>query len=113
MIKVHKYPSDFRFNRPSRKEKKARKKVDNKPPAPDNTAMDVDMRLGNGTGRPESDQASSVTTIQPKPQQLPKTICFGRGSARSFQKHSYTNKNRKFGKKVGKNKCKQEEAMQE
>ena len=110
LIKIHKYPSDFRFNRPSRKKKRAGKIVETKLPAADNEEMDVDKRLGNDTGRPECEQLSSVLT-QPKPRQLPKTICFGRGSARSFQKHNYTNRNRKFGKRTGKSSYKLEESI--
>nr|XP_058960350.1 zinc finger protein 511-like [Pocillopora verrucosa] len=79
LVSLHKYPSDFRFNRPSRQQRKS-KSMQTSPEAMDTSTL-------------PQEPAPSVNTA-PK-QRLPKTICFGRGSSRAFQKSIPKNSKKK------------------
>lgn len=83
LVSFHKYPSDFRFNRPSRQQRK------NKSMHSSGEAMDT-------SDIPQ--EPASLTNATPK-QRLPKTICFGRGSSRTFQKNVSKNSKKKSKKK--------------
>ncbi|XP_068734000.1 zinc finger protein 511-like [Montipora capricornis] len=91
LVSFHKYPADFRFNRPSRQQRKNKASI--KPT--DEEQMDTST----------VQQVEPVSVLPKSKQRLPKTICFGRGSIKTFQSNF-----QKKGKK--KSKSRQESEMQ-
>ncbi|CAH3146839.1 unnamed protein product [Pocillopora meandrina] len=79
LVSLHKYPSDFRFNRPSRQQRKS-KSMQTSPEAMDTSTL--------------PQEPAPLVNTAPK-QRLPKTICFGRGSSRAFQKSIPKNSKKK------------------
>lgn len=74
LVSFHKYPADFRFNRPSRQQRK--KKTSSSP------SSEEPMETSSASQEKEPSSAS------PNPKQrLPRTICFGRGSTKAFQRN--------------------------
>lgn len=101
LVKLHKYPSDFRFNRPSRKKKRAGKSAYLNMHVSE-VSMEVDQVKGHHDERMGSDESVKAPKTSHVQAQLPRTICFGRGSVRSFHKHNVNKK----GKSSLKHRCK-------
>lgn len=74
LISFHKYPSDFRFNRPSRQQRKYKS-------ACSRQSADEVMDTSH---IPQAAESSANITQK---QRLPRTICFGRGSTKVFQRN--------------------------
>ncbi|XP_020902548.1 zinc finger protein 511 isoform X2 [Exaiptasia diaphana] len=86
LVQVHKYPSDFRFNRPSRTQRKLRRQNgENKEQSTgdsNETLMETEPYDSSNSGHKHHSN--------PKPRP-PRTICFGRGSSRGFHRPSRGN----------------------
>jgi len=81
LVSFHKYPADFRFNRPSRQQRKQK--------SGQLTEESMDTSVP---------QAAEPSSVSPAPKQrLPRTICFGRGSTKTFQRN-FPKKNKKKAK---------------
>lgn len=83
LVSFHKYPADFRFNRPSRQQRKKKS----------NQSTEESMDTSTEPQVAESSVASPAHKAR-----LPKTICFGRGSTKTFQRN-FPKKNKKKGSK--------------
>ncbi|XP_074633043.1 zinc finger protein 511-like isoform X2 [Acropora palmata] len=83
LVSFHKYPADFRFNRPTRQQRKIRV-----------SCCEVEQM---DTSMIQSAEPVTVTPKNPPKQRLPKTICFGRGSTKTFQSN-FPKKNKKKSK---------------
>lgn len=84
LVSFHKYPADFRFNRPTRQQRKIRV----------SSCCEVEQM---DTSMIQSAEPVTVTPKNPPKQRLPKTICFGRGSTKTFQSN-FPKKNKKKSK---------------
>lgn len=84
LVSFHKYPADFRFNRPTRQQRKIRV----------SSCCEVEQM---DTSMIQSAEPVTVTPKIPPKQRLPKTICFGRGSTKTFQSN-FPKKNKKKSK---------------
>ncbi|XP_028914773.1 zinc finger protein 511 isoform X2 [Ornithorhynchus anatinus] len=112
LVRVHLYPSDFRFDKPKRT--KGRIKQTPAGVRNDDTAMSVEAAGGpeeppgadamevcpgeNGQGAPAStpmEESPSTTALPEKPaygSRIPTTICFGQGTTRGFKSTKKRNK---------------------
>lgn len=101
LIKIHRYPPDFRFDRSKKNKSKTQEKTQEKTP-PKSAASDTGMEVSVATdaAAPESEPGESMEFCassehdaqkkeeQPKPRysyRVPHTICFGQGSTRGFR----------------------------
>ncbi|CAI9737902.1 finger 511-like [Octopus vulgaris] len=83
MIKCHKYPANFRFDKQKNKcksvtaetEDKTESKVDN-----------MEITTATATPPPPTTTTTTTTTTTKKYNKIPKNICFGKGSVRTFHK---------------------------
>ncbi|KAL9965111.1 hypothetical protein ACROYT_G028864 [Oculina patagonica] len=89
LISFHKYPSDFRFNRPSRQQRKNKRTSSNQ-------SADEVMDTSN-IHTPQAAEPSGTTVSK---QRLPKTICFGRGSSKGFVRNHTKNSKKKAKSKT-------------
>ncbi|XP_038599884.1 zinc finger protein 511 [Tachyglossus aculeatus] len=109
LVKVHLYPSDFRFDRP----KKTRGQMKQSPAGGKNEvpAMSVEAAGGpeepsgadamevcpgeGGQGAPAMEESPTPTALPEKPaysSRIPTTICFGQGATRGFKSTKKRNK---------------------
>lgn len=86
LVIVHKYPADFRFNRPSRKQRKLTKNYTE----PMDTTLDQTMQTKKKTKKMESSADAGMDASDPcsRSKRTPKTICFGRGSMKAFERRT-------------------------
>ncbi|XP_031559802.1 zinc finger protein 511-like [Actinia tenebrosa] len=108
LVELHQYPSDFRFNRTSRLQRKMKRKqaesttsiADSAQKSPTDLPMDTDSTTQHDqNGKPTTGENNNSASQK---QRLPRAICFGRGSSRGFQRGSAPK-----GHGKGKNKKKQ------
>ncbi|XP_048588669.1 zinc finger protein 511 isoform X2 [Nematostella vectensis] len=90
LVQFHHYPADFRFNRPSRTQRKLLNRKEHSASEP--STMEVDSSSSKTMHERPTEQKP-----QPKPR-MPANICFGRGSARVFQRGSFSKKSGKKSK---------------
>ncbi|XP_028401327.1 zinc finger protein 511-like isoform X2 [Dendronephthya gigantea] len=92
LVKVHKYPANFRFNRPSRKQRKIAKDTSD-----DMEITNIMADADGGTTR-KSSQTSDMEIADEhvvEKKRIPKGICFGRGSSVAFQRKGQHRRGRK------------------
>ncbi|XP_019627554.1 PREDICTED: zinc finger protein 511-like [Branchiostoma belcheri] len=122
MVQVHKYPSNFKFDKPRKKDRNAH---DDKAGAKKSPSLakseDTKTGLAMDTGAPVEasaalDAAPGVTTGNTQPAgathrqyRMPRQICFGRGAPRGFE-HT---KHKRPPKKQGGKKKEEKQKLQE
>lgn len=96
LVEVHKYPSNFRFNRSRKKQCRGKMgKINDKAPGAPTVAMEID-ESGSYCKAKYIDVTDESTKVQNKRnrkeregmtlQSIPKTINFGRGSSKAFHR---------------------------
>ena len=104
LVEVHKYPSNFRFNRSRKKQCRSRKgKINDKATGKPTDAMELD-ESGSYCEEKCNDVTEECKNVQNnrnrktrgglKLQGIPKTINFGRGSSKAFQRSRACGANR-------------------
>ncbi|CAB4024812.1 Zinc finger 511, partial [Paramuricea clavata] len=92
LVTVHKYPANFRFNRPTRKQ---RKLTDASEDMEITSNMNIQANVTTTRTESSTDSMEVADEHVLEKRRVPKGICFGRGSMMAFQRKGQSRRGRK------------------